>query len=134
MRYDNPVADFICELCQLEIPIEQEDHLWSHCTGLLGTPPSKDPLEAVYRVKRRCLEIAVAEYGSTTVSSNSSNAISAHRDEPPCSFPPLTIPTSTESGKHISQFTGRDLFSTVLKTPPKKKAQDAVRFKFEDKP
>jgi hypothetical protein len=58
IRYDNPISEYICEICRLEVPIEQEDHLWSHCRGILGSPPSKDPMEDVYRVKRRCLELS----------------------------------------------------------------------------
>ena len=59
-RYDNPADDLICPHCSEIVPLEQRDHLWSHCVALKSSPVSKDRFEATHRVKRRCIEIASA--------------------------------------------------------------------------
>ena len=57
-RYDNHKDDLKCVHCNEIIPLEQDNHLWSYCSAFKGSPPSKDPMECVSRIKRRCLEIS----------------------------------------------------------------------------
>ena len=57
-RYDNDNEDMKCEYCHEIIPLEQDNHLWSYCTAFSGSPPSKDPMECVSRIKRRCRQIS----------------------------------------------------------------------------
>jgi DNA-directed RNA polymerase subunit RPC12/RpoP len=128
IRYDNPISDFTCEFCQLEIPIEQEDHLWSHCMGLRGTPPSRDPLEAVYRVKRRCLELAIATPDSILAADNLTRdpvtpSNDASLDGHALTGYTRTIPSVAPRIQNPETLRVREqaLFSTVLKTPAKKK-------------
>ena len=60
-RYDNDENDQICQYCNNVIALEQRDHVWSHCPAIPGSPPSKDPMESMPRIKRRCLEIVKAK-------------------------------------------------------------------------
>ena len=56
-RYDVGADDLICDRCGQLVPVEQKDHLWSHCTGIDAPPLSNDVFESVPNIKRRCLKI-----------------------------------------------------------------------------
>ena len=55
-RYDNNPDEQRCPYCGLIVPLEEKDHLWSRCTAFQSSPVSKDPMESLSRIKRRCLE------------------------------------------------------------------------------
>ena len=59
-RYENDPNDQICPYCNNVVPLEQHDHIWSYCPAIPGSPPSKDPMEAMPKIKQRCLEITKA--------------------------------------------------------------------------
>ena len=56
-RYENEESDQLCSYCGNNVPLEQDDHLWSYCEAFTGSPTSKDPMECRSRIKRRCHEI-----------------------------------------------------------------------------
>ena len=56
-RYDVEADDLMCNYCGQLVPVEQTDHLWSHCTGIDGPPLSNDVFESIPNIKRRCLTI-----------------------------------------------------------------------------
>ena len=107
LRYMNPVSEFVCDLCGIEVPIEQEDHLWSHCKGIPGTPPSKDPLESMHKVKRRCLELSKLSINSNTQTRQHNLGAGGDNKTPP------VTPNKTPSKKKRRILS----YAAVLKTP-----------------
>ena len=56
-RYENSDDDLRCRCCDEIVPLEESDHLWSRCQALASSPVSKDAMESIPRIKKRCLEI-----------------------------------------------------------------------------
>ena len=95
-RYENSDDDLRCRCCDEIVPLEESDHLWSRCAALASSPVSKDVMESIPRIKKRCLEILnFTKTGVNNESTTLSPSETSRSDEDICKTSSMILTGST---------------------------------------